>query len=401
MKCLSTLLLSVICLLGLPAQSNKIILGVQDSMHSTILNEQRKLWIYTPASYDQQAYRKSNYPVIYLLDGEYNFHLISGLVHHLSNLIVNPPCPEMMVVAIHNTNRDRDLAPYPPGQPSDTNDGYRFLKFLEQELVQYIDSTYRTQPYRILIGRSLGGLCVVNAMAHRGNVFNSFVAVDPSLWWDHRRFLPQAQKSMQEKKFEGKKLFLAMANTMPAGLDTLTVQQDTSLSTEHIRSILQFKHFLEAHPIINTGLKYYDQENHSSVLVVAAHDALRFIFRDYQISRTNSDYQDTSFSMAGKYENHYRKVSDLYGIELKPSEADLNGLGLHFLSVKQYRKAADLFNLNTRYYPESASAHAHYASCLEAMGDREQAIVQYQKSLAIRDDPETRKKLEFIGQKRF
>lgn len=76
-----------------------------------------------------------------------------------------------------------------------------------------------------------------------------------------------------------------------------------------------------------------------------------------------------------------------------------SGLGLHFLSVKQCRKAADLFKLNKRYSPESASAHAHYASCLEAMGDRENAIIHYQKSLGIRDDPETRKKLEFIGQK--
>jgi tetratricopeptide (TPR) repeat protein len=74
-------------------------------------------------------------------------------------------------------------------------------------------------------------------------------------------------------------------------------------------------------------------------------------------------------------------------------EATLNGLGSYLLTLRQYRKALELFELNIRYYPESPAAYAGYAEGLAATGERDRAKEQYEKSLSLQENPEIREKL--------
>ncbi|HNT20855.1 MAG TPA: alpha/beta hydrolase-fold protein [Saprospiraceae bacterium] len=391
MKYLALLYLTILCFYRPCAQNDSILLGFRHQFYSGLLQEQRTLSVYLPASYSLPSYSETGYPLLFVLDGESLFHLASGIVHHLSNIIVNPPCPEMIVVGIHQIDRNQDLSP----SDSASGKGQRFLEFIEKEVIPFIDKHYRTQSYRMLGGRSLGGLCVVNALVQLNQV-DSYLAIEPSLWWDSQRFLDKSQQKLRTLDLRHKSLFLAIANTMDRGLDTLTVQSDTAFNTLHMRSLLKFKSFIEAGEILPAGYKYYETENHQTVTPVALFDGLRYFFRDYPITRTSQDYDDTSFSVAQKFKKHFDMVSVLYRMELKPAEADLKGLGLHFQSVSQFRKAAELFLLNIQYYPRSPDAHATYAACLQAMGERTQAIEFYTKSLELKDQPEVRRKLEAL-----
>src|SRR3954463_2953798 len=89
-------------------ESGTISIGTIDSVHSDILNETRKIWIYTPPSADDKTTDKVKYPVLYLLDGDSHFHSVTGLLHQLT---MNNNVPPMIVVAILNTDRTRDLTP--------------------------------------------------------------------------------------------------------------------------------------------------------------------------------------------------------------------------------------------------------------------------------------------------
>ena len=100
----------------------------------------------------------------------------------------------MIIVAIPNTNRVRDLIPTHSTKGNDGKDydfyqasggTDNFLKFITNELAPKIESTYRTFPYRILIGQSFGGLTVLHALCTIPQAFNAYVAIDPSLWWDN------------------------------------------------------------------------------------------------------------------------------------------------------------------------------------------------------------------------
>lgn len=92
------------------------------------------------------------------------------------------------------------------------------MAFIEKELIPYIDASYHTQPYRMLIGHSFGGLTVINTLIHHKDIFNSYISIDPSMWWDHERLLKESQAALKSVSFEGKSLYLGIANTMEDGM---------------------------------------------------------------------------------------------------------------------------------------------------------------------------------------
>ena len=169
-----------------------IVIGKKRQIESKILEEARALWISTPASYDLL---EESYPVLYLLDGDTNFHHTTGAVGFLA---LNGRIPEMLVVAILNTDRMRDLSP-PSQLPEDrerfpTHGGAdNFLRFLSDELIPFIDENYRTRPYRILVGHSAGGRFAVHTLTTRPEVFNAYIAISPSLWWSDQALVAQAE----------------------------------------------------------------------------------------------------------------------------------------------------------------------------------------------------------------
>jgi predicted alpha/beta superfamily hydrolase len=129
-------------------------------INSKVLNEQRSIWIHLPSDYYTTT---RTYPVIYLLDGEGHFGYVSTLADYLSDYDRNR-IPEMAVVAIHNVDRTRDFTPLhslifggkiDSARMATTGGGVKFLQFIQTELVPFIDSNYRTQPYRILAAHSL------------------------------------------------------------------------------------------------------------------------------------------------------------------------------------------------------------------------------------------------------
>ncbi|MDH5400336.1 MAG: hypothetical protein OEX02_19435, partial [Cyclobacteriaceae bacterium] len=71
------------------------------------------------------------------------------------------------------------------------------------------------------------------------HLFDNYIAIDPSMWWDNREFLDAADSLLSVKSFENKSLFVGIANTMSNGMDMEGVRSDTTISTRHIRSILQ------------------------------------------------------------------------------------------------------------------------------------------------------------------
>ena len=86
----------------------QIAIGYTDSLHSEILDETRNIWVHLPDEAVGGIYGKSTYPVLYLLDGPDHFHAVTGLLHNLGQ---NAIVPKMVVVAVPNTDRTRDLTP--------------------------------------------------------------------------------------------------------------------------------------------------------------------------------------------------------------------------------------------------------------------------------------------------
>lgn len=376
-------------------KENSFVIGKADSLHSTLLNENRKFFVYLPPGFGDGSDTTKRYPVIYLLDGGSHFHSVTGLLDQLTS---NELCPEMIVVAITNTDRSRDLTPsrslkLPDGTEQEwlktTGGADNFLKFIETELFPHIEKSYPTEPHRILIGHSFGGLFAIHTMMNRPELFNSYVAIDPSLWWDNRKLLLKTDTFLREKNFNGKTLFVSVANTMPAGMDTLRVFSDTTGNTSHIRSIIQFSkraNLSKKNNGMNFTWKYYDEDSHGSVPLITEYDALRYIFAYYRMTYDPAETAET-------YISHYRVISDKLGYTKLPPENAMNDKGYAYLSQKNFEQAKTFFDLNVKNYPASANTHDSMGDYYLAAGDTTKAKEFFTKSLVIKETESTRKKL--------
>jgi predicted alpha/beta superfamily hydrolase len=390
--------------------NNKIIIGKVDSVYSTTLKENRKVWVYLP---NDDPNNKQRYPVLYLLDGEGHFQSVAGMIQQLSQTNGNTIFPEMIVVGITNTDRTRDLTPthitsdlpmMDSGFSVNTGGGENFAAFLEKELIPYIDSKYQTQPFRLLVGHSFGGLTVMNIITNHTKMFNAYIAIDPSMWYDKERFLKTTQMKLAGQRYNGTKLYVGIANTMAEGMTLEKLKKDTTSDTRHIRSIFALDKFIKANTQndLKYASKYYADDDHGSVPLISEYDGLRFIFGFYRFKFSPSDFMSPDTSIVLKYKQHYQTVSKEFGYKVSPPEMQINGLGYYLLGTKLYDKAAALFRMNMENYPESGNTYDSYADALIAKKDTAGAIANYKKAYAITKGEETKNKLDkLLGNETF
>lgn len=412
MKKFLLLLLFSFVLSFLTKAQNKgdIVIAKKDSVYSSILKEKRNLLVYTPDINSGQKNNNKKYPVVYLLDGDAHIQSVAGMIQQLSQINGNTIVPEMIVVAIPNTDRTRDLTPThitsdPPMMDSNfsrnTGGGPNFAAFLEKELIPYIDSAYNTQPYRVLIGHSFGGLSVMQILTDHPDMFNAYIAIDPSMWYDKEQFLKSTQKKLTAQNFSNRRLYLGIANTMPEGMTLEKMKKDTSMMTRHIRSIFTLDQYIKSKQPkgLQFASKFYEDDDHGSVPMISEYDGLRFIFNGYKFKMEMSDFFAPGTGMIERMKKHYQKLTTEMGYKVAPDEMFINGMGYQFLSMQQLDKAAALFEMNTENYPESGNVYDSYADCLVAKKDTATAITQYEKALSITGSEETRQKLDRLRNK--
>lgn len=277
-----------------------------------------------------------------------------------------------------------------------TGGGENFAAFLEKELMPHIDSAYSTQPYRVLVGHSFGGLEVMHILTNRTKMFNAYIAIDPSMWYDKQQFLKTTQQKLSGQKYNGTSLYVGIANTLAEGMTLEKLKKDTATDTRHIRSIFAMDKFIKANT--QNGLryasKYYGDDDHGSVPMISEYDGLRFIFSWYRLRLSPSDFMSADTAIVQKYRRHYQAVSKQLGYKVAPPEMQINGLGYFILSQKHYEKAAALFRMNTENYPQSGNTYDSYADALIEMKDTTAAIANYKKAYAITKAEETKQKLD-------
>ncbi|KAK9762208.1 hypothetical protein K7432_012286, partial [Basidiobolus ranarum] len=263
-----TLLLLCLCLLALSpvrAQSSSaksFVLGKVEEIKSTILREKRTLNIYLPEGYDQK--NSSGYPVIYLLDGSANedFIHITGIVQFL-NMIET--VPKSIVVGIANVDRKRDFT-FPTTIEEDKKDfptsgaSKKFIKFIEKELQPYVQKKYRTSGSKTIIGQSLGGLLTTEILLKKPTLFNNYVIVSPSLWWDNESLLTKAPGLLKAGRSKNIKVFLTV------GTEGAVMEQDAAKLAAILKEIASEKIQLNFSPL--------PEENHLTILNRAAYKAL-------------------------------------------------------------------------------------------------------------------------------
>lgn len=251
------------------------ILGTIEEIQSKQLAEKRILNIYLPEGY--KATDTTHYPVIYLLDGsaDEDFIHVVGLVQFNNFSWINR-VPKSIVVGIATVDRRRDFT-FPTTIEEDkkryptAGHSEKFIDFIEKELQPFIDTKYRTTTARTIIGQSLGGLLATEILFKKPALFNKYIIISPSLWWDNESLLNQ-QPSILEKGLSQKTgIYLAVGKE---GLASTTIphvmEVDVNLLSEKLKSSKSKN--------INVFFDYLPQEDHATISHQAIYNAFRLLY---------------------------------------------------------------------------------------------------------------------------
>jgi predicted alpha/beta superfamily hydrolase len=241
-------------------------------VHSGILNQDRQVYINVPRL-DSADVNKA-LPVLYLLDGENHFHILSAYIEYLRHWKVIPP---MIVVGIVSVDRVKDLTPINSLISFDgkVNSNYKssggneqFFNFIQQELMPYIEANYKTGRFKILAGHSFGGLTAINCMLTHPDMFDAYIAISPSLWFGSKYVLRLAEQKLPHLSVSGKKLFYSVGN------------EEGTFRDDLLKFDKLFKH--DSLKTLDHEYKYYPHEDHMTEPIPAYYDAMRFVYKNWK-----------------------------------------------------------------------------------------------------------------------
>lgn len=354
-------------------------IGQRHLIQSEQLGETREYYVALPRSYRVDG--ATRYPVLLMLDADFQhfFPLFASMAAQMAS-DATPLVPEMIVVGVVSQQRVRDSTPTASrlgftGQESalfaPSGGSERFLRFLRDELLPEVERRHRSNGHRVLFGYSLTGLTVVQALMSTPETFKAYVAADPSLWWDSRLLQRRLEAGEYCRAPGPRRLFISATEHLPDGAPP-----------GHFNH--EFLAAFESRPIpgVNLGRVIYGpQENHGTLPIRSFYDGLRHAFEGYKLP----DW--TEVPAAAELERHFAGVAQRLGGPLLPREDLLNWLGYEKLMGGQFKvapaEAVALFELNTRYYPQSANAWDSLGEGLERLGEPARALQAYRRALAL------------------
>jgi predicted alpha/beta superfamily hydrolase len=197
-----------------PAPAAPLAIGETFTVASRALGEVRRVNVYAPPGY--AASRDLRLPVLYMPDGGLaeDFLHVAGLVQVL---VGNGTMRPFLLVGVENTERRRDMTG-PTERAEDRRIAPRvggsaaFRRFVRDELMPQVRARYRTTGETAIVGESLAGLFVVETFLREPDLFDTYVAFDPSLWWDGARLVAEADAALRARPAARKTLYLASSD---------------------------------------------------------------------------------------------------------------------------------------------------------------------------------------------
>lgn len=256
-------------------ESKPFVLGVIEEIQSEILGEKRILNIYLPVGYNKND--SIGYPVIYLLDGsaDEDFIHVAGLVQ-FNNFPWIDRVPKSIVVGIATVDRQRDFT-FPTTIKKDkeqypaTGGSENFMHFMENELQPYINGKYNTSQDKMLIGQSLGGLLATEILLKKPHLFNKYMIISPSLWWDNASLLEQNSILLEEKFDQKTEVYIGVGKEgLSPGEVPHVMEVDANLLAEKLMS--------SKSKSLQIYFDYLPQEDHATIAHQAIFNAFRLLY---------------------------------------------------------------------------------------------------------------------------
>jgi len=338
---------------GNPA-TGSITLATTYTVQSRALSEERKIFVSLPADYETSTKR---YPVIYLLDAQ-NLSLLQYAYGEASALAVLDEMPEAILVGIASENRRLDLTP-----ASSTNEGHAdaFRDFIGDELQPFIDARFRTEPYTILIGHSLGALFAVHTLATQPDTFDGYIALSPSLWFEDGKVLQELQERFASGSEFDNSLFASLADEDG---DMQTYYEDLlTLIAETSPAGLEFVHMS------------FPDEGHDSTTLPGIHNGLLSMYTRW--------VPPASVASFDALKEHYRELSLHYGYSITIPAQQASSVGLDLLDNGDAAAALEVFEYSLANLAQGPIEYHQMGLALRELGRLDEALAAFENAIAV------------------
>ena len=321
---------------SLQNQANPFNMGERIKIHSTVLSQDRELQVLLPESYYSDP--KATYPVIYLMDGDYNFHGVSGMLDLLAGKGELIPDVILVGIADKGTSLYRQyMTPsvYDSKAKPSKGRAAEFLRFITEEVQPKIANSYRAADHSTLVGQSMGGLFVLNALLEQPDAFNNYVAISPSVWVADQGIVAKAKEKLSKAEHQRVSLFLSLAD-------------ETRMGQYDFINVLD----LNQPSMINWQFKHYPDESHNSVGIIALRDSLKVVFKDWYIAENQLDSFATNESLV----KHYQKMMTRLDFSQSMPSTSIRQLIRKYYREKQVEKLPSFIEQASQKLPASKQA---------------------------------------------
>jgi predicted alpha/beta superfamily hydrolase len=251
------------------------VLGVIEKIQSKVLGEERTLNNYMPEGYNKND--TTRYAVTYLLDGsaDEDFIHIVGLYQFYSFEWINR-VPKTIIVGIATVDRRRDFT-YPTTIEKDkkkyptTGHSDKFIAFIEKELQPFIENRYKVNASKTIIGESLGGLLATEILLKKPALFNKYIIVSPSIWWDNGSLLSLQSPVLLEGYTHKTDVYVGVGKEGLTSTEMPRVMEvDANLLADKIKATKS--------KAVSVYFDYLPEENHATIMHQAVNNALKQLY---------------------------------------------------------------------------------------------------------------------------
>lgn len=334
-----------------------------ETIQSSKLGEERQIKIQLPRGYNSED---KGYPLFIVLDGDYMFEAVAGNVDYYSYW---EDMPAAIVVGINQMGTRYDDTMYSEQNSLPINTGAAFFEFIGMELIPYIEKTYRTGRFRVVVGHGETANFINYYLLKPSPLFQSYIVVSPELAPDMLSFLPEVLNKLETKTF------YYLANTK-----------------NDIKSVVRMTEALNADisAIENEHLVYdfdsFENPSHYSVPTHAIPKAIEGVFHVFQpISK--KEYKDVvlelEISPVLYLQEKYQEIKDLFGIEKQVLINDFKAISAAIEKNETFEYYKELSKMAIKAYPDTLLGGYYLGRFYEETGEPKRAMRTYQSAYLL------------------
>lgn len=329
-------------------------------IESSVLGETRRVLVRLPEGHEPGR----PYPTVYVLDADGQFEWIAAYLGYMARQAVYPP---VIVTGVLNVNRNRDFVPRADANYPDTGEAARFLRFVKDEWVPRIEADHGESSGRVIVGHSFGGVFAMYALFSAPGLFDATIALGTSAWVGDGVLMEQARSWFDDEAPNGQFVYMAVGEndggpTVPSSRDLAALFElhaPNSLDWQYVETP-RTEHFLN--------------------VVSGGHGGFMALFPSYGF-----DDELLAAARAGGREAvdaWFQDKEESLGWRFVPSWFDL-GVAAMQVAPTDVDAALAITSSLLRHHPDHANAMSFHAGVLSRAGRHEEAVVSYQRAIAL------------------